>query len=165
LNNQSRATSHLLARDLRRTRFYTIWLHMNARCGDPRVPSYKHYGGRGITVCDRWHHNFEAFVDDMHPTYTDGMTIERIDNDGPYSPENCRWATQAEQALNKRNNRLLTYDGHTQPLAAWAREYGLGISCLWLRLSRGWPVERALTEPVGASKYPIWIHSGLKSTG
>lgn len=139
-NNRIHGGSH-------RSRLYRIWKAMKWRC-NPKSPDYKHYGARGITVCKEWEHSFEAFRDwAMAHGYAENLTIDRINNDKGYSPDNCRWITQGKQNLNKRNNHTVTYQGRTQTLSQWAKEFGLNSSTLHRRLKEGWPVEKALTTP------------------
>lgn len=125
---------------------YMRWKGLIARCTNPKNPSYQHYGGRGITVCAQWLSSYETFARDMGEP-PPKKYLERRDNNGPYSPENCYWATGTEQANNKRNNRLLTYDGMTCTLAEWARRTGIPIGRIAKRLSLGWDVSRTLTLP------------------
>ena len=130
-------------------RFWQIWKGMRKRCTNPKCRAYHNYGGRGIKVI--WQ-SYEAFRDDMWPTYRDDLTIERIDNDGNYCKENCRWATYAEQSANTRLNTKLTWNGKTQCLRAWEKETGIKFSVLQGRFHRDWPVEKILTHPVRRRK-------------
>lgn len=124
-----------------------IWHAMNARCASPASTQYANYGGRGIRVCDRWRGSFEAFVADMGPRPSASHSIDRIDVNGHYEPGNCRWATQAEQSRNKRDNRLVTAFGKTLCLAQWADETGVPASVIGHRISRDWSAEAAVTTP------------------
>jgi hypothetical protein len=128
------------------TKTHRIWGGMNRRCYDPGCKPYRYYGGRGITVCERWRESFAAFLEDMGEC-PPGLTLERIDNDGNYQPGNCRWATMLEQANNKRNIHWLTHNGITRSVSAWAKATGLRRQAIEKRLLRGWSVERALTTP------------------
>lgn len=127
---------------------YCAWLNMLARCFNPGRTEFPNYGGRGITVCERWQNSFQAFYEDMGPRPGKGFSLDRINNEGNYCKENCRWTTSKVQLRNKRNTQILSYNGRSQPLMTWAEELGLNRSTLFYRLKLGWSVERALTEPV-----------------
>jgi len=126
-----------------------VWRTMHNRCYNSNVKAYPSYGGRGIFVDQRWHGSagYKQFLQDMGPRPEGGM-VERIDNDGPYSPENCRWATRDEQANNKRNNRWITANGKTQTMAQWAKELGCNPSNIIYRLKSGMTPEQAVTTPI-----------------
>ena len=131
------------------TRLYIIWVDMCRRCENPKTSSFSHYGGRGITVCQEWH-DFTAF---RAWAYTHGyskfLTIDRIDNAKGYSPENCRWATVKVQENNRRNNTVLAFRGEVHTLSQWAEITGVHRATIGRRIHKyGWPIERALTEPV-----------------
>ena len=125
-----------------KTRAYAIWRSMKIRCYLPTHRGFPSYGGRGIKVCPEWmrFENFYADMSDPPPN----LSIERIDNNGNYEPKNCRWATPKEQMRNRRNSRLVTYQGRTQCSDDWAAELGIPRSTLQQRLKRGWPIEKAL---------------------
>lgn len=128
-----------------RTPLYRRWWGALQRTTNPNQPAFRHYGGRGITVCERWQ-TFENFAADMGPTFQPTLTLERIDVNGNYEPSNCRWATWTEQARNRRNNRFLTFRGHTKTVMEWCELLGLKHTTVTQRLDRrGWPIERALT--------------------
>lgn len=124
---------------------YRIWCGMLGRCHNPRNTAYADYGGRGIVVCDRWRDDFRAFRADVGPRPTPKHTIERVDNDGPYAPENCRWATRFEQQKNRRRARLITHNGRTETAHMWSRITGIPSRTITNRLNAGWPPERVLS--------------------
>lgn len=133
-----------------RPTLYARYAGMKARCYNPSHPKYHRYGGRGIEVCEKWLTSYSAFEEDMLPTYKKGMMLDRKDNDGDYTPENCRWANNTQQSRNRQNNVLLTFNGVTQCMAAWADEIGVARNTLRERLvTHGWSVERALTGKRG----------------
>jgi hypothetical protein len=123
------------------------WRSMRYRCANPSARYYHIYGGRGIKVCDRWLHSFENFALDMGARPTPRHTLDRIDVEGDYSPENCRWATPKEQGRNVRKNINVTIDGVTQCVSAWCEMFGVPATRTIARLHRGWPIERALFDP------------------
>lgn len=129
---------------------YEVWCGVKKRCGNPKSTNYRRYGQRGIMVCERWQHDFPAFLADMGPRPTPLHTIERIDNDGHYEPSNCRWATRSEQAYNRNTSdfsRLLTLNGITQTITAWARDLSVSRQVINQRLKHGWSIEQALSVP------------------
>ncbi len=123
---------------------YNTWHRMIQRTTNPNDTRYDRYGGRGITVCERWR-SFENFYADMGDKPSVGMSIERINNDLGYFPENCKWATSKEQSNNTCRNHLITFEGRTQTITQWAREKGIKPVTLNSRFRNGWSVERALT--------------------
>ncbi len=131
------------------SRLYNIWKQMRKRCYNANNPVFRWYGGRGITVCQEWRGSFEAFRDwALANGYRDDLTIDRFNNEQGYFPENCRWATEIEQANNTRKNRFFTFAGETRTVAEWARIKKVSSDLIRDRLNLGWPIERALTEPI-----------------
>lgn len=129
------------------TRTYHTWSMMKQRCYNPKHFRYMFYGGRGITVCERWRNSFIAFYEDMGERPSK-CTLDRIDNDGNYTPENCRWATAVQQGNNRITNRGITCKGETKNLKQWAAITGIDRSLISRRLHKGWPIEKALFQPV-----------------
>lgn len=129
---------------------YFIWHNMIDRCYNTSNPRYHRYGERGIIVCDRWlgENGVSNFYEDLGPRPSSDYTIEREDNDGNYEPDNCRWATRAEQNRNNSRNQLLTFNGKTLCIADWVEETGITRAAIVKRLKLGWSVERTLTTPV-----------------
>lgn len=125
---------------------YRVWNAMRNRCRNPKRRDWANYGGRGIRVCERWD-DFEVFLADMGPRPL-GTSIDRIDVHGDYEPGNCRWATPRQQSRNKRTSLMIEFGGRTQCLSAWAEELGMCKQVLLYRIRSGWPVDKALTEPV-----------------
>jgi hypothetical protein len=132
-----------------RTPEYCCWQAMIQRCINPHRRGYENYGGRGISVCDRWRTSFENFTADMGPR-PPGHSLDRIDNDGNYEPGNCRWATNTVQLRNRGNNRLVTFNGETLTISEWAEKLNVHKNTLTNRIDRGWSVDDAFTKPVQA---------------
>ena len=120
-----------------------LWHAIKKRCYTPGTTGFKNYGGRGITMAPAWRDSFITFLRDMGPR-PPGTSIDRIDNDGPYAPGNCRWATPSVQNRNNRRSRFLTFNGETLNLVDWAARLGVDRSRISERLRYGWPVERVL---------------------
>lgn len=127
------------------TRLYNIWLAMKRRCDTPSLKAYPDYGGRGITVCDEWVNSYEAFRDwSIANGYDETLTIDRIDNNGNYEPENCRWVDCVAQANNRRSNVILELNGESHNITEWARILGKNPKTLYSRRQSGDSVERIL---------------------
>jgi hypothetical protein len=124
---------------------YGTWKSMKARCGDPKHPAYRNYGGRGITVCNEWRDDFGAFLADMGNKPSQKHELDRIDNNSGYCKANCRWVTRSENNLNRRNNQTVTYRGETLTHSEWAKRMGCSQQAMSARFKR-WPLERALSE-------------------
>lgn len=114
---------------------FSLWRGMVDRCNNPKNKRYSRYGGRGIVVCDEWQ-DLHRFIADMGPTFRLGLTLDRVDNDGPYSPDNCRWATRKVQNRNYSRNLLITYNGETKCLKEWAEVLGLNYGTLHDRIKK-----------------------------
>ena len=137
-------TSHLSTK----TRLFKIWSGMHERCNREKHPHFKSYGGKGISVCDNWR-NFETFKEwALSSGYEESLTIDRIDNNKGYEPDNCRWATQKEQARNKSNNHLVSFNGITKTISEWAEVFGVNKTTLRYRLEAGWDIEKAFYTPI-----------------
>ncbi len=139
---------------------YSAWGNMIARCNEAGRHDYLRYGGRGISVCDRWRFGtnelsgFDAFYSDLGPRPSPQHSVDRIDNDGNYEPSNCRWATRLEQANNKRTSHFILYHGRKMTIAEAAREGGVGVTreTARCRIRTGWTVEAAVETPLGPRK-------------
>jgi hypothetical protein len=137
-----------------KTTEYRIWQMMKDRCSNPNKKTYHRYGGRGIQVCERWKTSFVNFYQDMGPR-PEKKTLDRVDNDGHYCPDNCEWRTKKEQSNNRNNNAILVFEGRRQNITEWSRELGFPRNMVNSRInSLGWTVRRTLTTPPGAPRQP-----------
>lgn len=132
------------------TELYKYWARMRQRVFDKNLKSYPRYGGRGISICKRWLgiDGFLNFRNDMGDPPSKRHALDRIDNNGPYSPKNCRWATYREQNRNSGNNRIIEMNGESRPLVFWCEKYDIAFCTAWARLKRGWSAERTFNTPV-----------------
>ena len=135
---------------LHKTRTYKVWAGMHGRCKYPSATGYDNYGGKGVTVCNRWG-SFVLFLADMGEAPA-GMSIERNDGAGNYEPSNCRWASRVEQLRNRSNNVVLEHAGRRQCIAAWAEEASLPYRLVYARIGRGWTLTEATATPARAHK-------------
>lgn len=125
LERETKTLAHTI-HGKRNTRLYEIWAGMKSRCLNPSIREYKWYGAKGVVICPEWLNDFQAFYDwAIAHGYADNLTIDRIDNNKGYSPDNCRWATKKEQQNNRSNNRFLTYNGETHNISEWAKKFGV----------------------------------------
>lgn len=138
---------------MRSTPEYRTWSLMKDRCYNRKTPGFYKYGGRGITVCKRWRNSFETFYADMGPRPSTNHSIDRIDNDGAYSPDNCRWATKKQQARNRRTNLTITFNGETMTSVEWSKRLGGKEMLVSQRIRLGWTEEEAVTIPAGGKRH------------
>ena len=146
-------------------RLYACYYRMRRRCENPADKSYKRYGGRGIKVCDEWKNDIMAFINwGLENGYKEGLSIDRIDNDGDYSPGNCRWADAMQQSNNRRTNRYVTYNGETHTYAEWSRITGIKQLTIRHRIENsGWSIEDALTVSTDERRYGILQNANRKT--
>ena len=158
-----RSTKHGFAPAKEKSRIYRIWCGMLTRCTNPNCRFYNRYGGRGVTVCDRWRESFQAFLDDMGESPSPKHSIDRVPNhDGNYEPGNCRWATSTEQARNKRNNRILEFNGESKTVMEWSETIGIHWQTILFRLKHGWSIKDTLTKQPHVAA--LLTHNGITMT-
>lgn len=164
--------SGVIKHGLHGTPEYVVWNNMKQRCLNPNSPTYPHYGGRGITICDKWRESFDNFLNDMGFRPSKNHSIGRMNNDGPYSPDNCRWESLDEQSKNKRWTQYVDYEGKSVKLIDLCKEKGIKRGLVYGRLKKGWSIEDALNEPpkehknvviYGVSK-PLYEHLKFYNT-
>lgn len=133
------------------TPLHRAWSGMRSRCTNRNTKAWPYYGGRGITVCDRWS-EFTAFYEDMAPTWMPGLTLERENNDGNYEPGNCRWATRTEQALNRRSNVYIDTPQGRLTISQAAETFGIDRLLLRYRMKKGWPADQLFRKPAATGR-------------
>lgn len=131
---------------------YYRWRSMIARCHKPNSSNWKYYGANGIRVCDRWRKSYQNFYDDMGLPPTENHTLDRVNPNGDYEPNNCRWADKIEQRRNRTKSEAITFNGVTMMPIDWAKHLNINYWVLAKRLQAGWPIQKALTQPV--RRYP-----------
>ena len=134
-------------KNLTSVRLYRIWVAMRNRCNNPKTPRYSDYGGRGITICAEWD-SYEVFQKwALSHGYREDLTIDRINNDGNYSPDNCRWVTKAVQNRNSRSCTMIEYKGEKHCIKEWCEILCLPYGSVQSRRRYGWPIEKAFETP------------------
>ena len=130
-------------------RLYRVWDGIVQRCCNPKAKNYHNYGGRGISMCQEWRESFPTFEEYcLSHGWTNGLQVDRIDNEKGYFPDNIRFVTQAVNLRNKRTNHIVTYNGETRCMADWCKLLGISDSTVWRRLKSGWSIEEAFTKPI-----------------
>ena len=130
-----------------KTKLYRVWCSMKERCNNPNHKSYKNYGGKGIKVCNEWSSDYSKFLSWAYEHgYKEGLTIDRINGNNDYSPENCRWVTTAEQNRNYSRNHFITYNGETKCLADWADFFGINRATVLFRIKQGKPLNEVFKK-------------------
>jgi hypothetical protein len=135
-----------------RTVEYRTWRGMNQRCYSKTCKDYPRYGGKGVTVCQSWRNDYRNFLADMGRRPEGMNSIDRIDNEGNYSPDNCRWATHSQQCRNRRSSKRIKFNGKTHTLAGWSEITGIHADTIGYRIKQGWTIHDALTTPPRRSK-------------
>lgn len=131
------------------TRLGSIYHNMKTRCYNPNYDKYQYYGGKGIAVCDEWLSSYDVFEKwAIENGYDDTLTLDRIDVNGSYCPENCRWVTRKGQANNRTSNRLITYNGETKTIQQWADITGISNKTISQRIAAGWSIDKVMTTPI-----------------
>lgn len=148
LSERNKGNQYAKKHGMYNTRIHRIWHSMYCRCYYAGTNKYNNYGGKGIKVCEEWKHT-QGFINfynwAMGNGYDESLTLDRIDNDGNYEPQNCRWVTPKQQGRNKSNNVFYEFNGETKTGSQWCEEYGVSYTTFKDRLQRGWTIEQALT--------------------
>lgn len=156
-----RNKTHMLSN----TRLYSIWSNIKKRCNNKNDPRYSSYGGRGINVCAEWSNNFLSFYTwAISNGYKDNLSIDRIDNNKGYSPNNCKWSTNQEQSNNRRSNHNININGTTKTLTEWSKQFGIDNDLVSYRIKHGWSPEKALFTPVYKGKAVVVEDDNKNST-
>lgn len=161
--DKSIETNNYLTRT-KKNRLYNIWQGIKTRCYNPHYYNFAGYGGRGIVMCDEWLNDFYSFREwSLSHGYNDKRSIDRIDNNGNYTPDNCRWTTPIMQCNNKRNNIVITHNGVSKTLTQWCNEYNLCVGTIYDRIRNGWDPEDAITVPTHFKDNLIFYNGRMQS--